>query len=58
MRTIIILAIGIYIGRQFTKSFERNNYEAWITPKLLKMLESHGIPKDEAEREIRKVLQK
>jgi hypothetical protein len=58
MRTVIILAIGIYIGRQLWRSFDRSNYEAWIKPKLLKMLESHGITKDEAEKEVRKVLQK
>jgi hypothetical protein len=57
MRTIVVLAIGIYIGQQLHKSFARNRFEALTKPKLLKLLAGYGISNEEAHKEIEKVFQ-
>jgi hypothetical protein len=56
MRTIIVLAIGIYIGRQLYKSFDKGKYQASIKPALLKVLQTYGVTREEAEQQIQKIL--
>lgn len=54
MRTIIVLAIGIYLGRQLSLKFDKNRRNIGIKEKLIRLLEQNGITKENAEKEVEK----
>jgi uncharacterized membrane-anchored protein YhcB (DUF1043 family) len=52
MRTIIALAVGIYLGRQLSKNFDQNKSKVSVRSQLTGLLEKLGVDKDQIEKHL------
>ncbi len=60
MRTVIVLAVGIFLGRQLylhCDSVKARQKEEAFKKKLTEVLQANGISKDDVEKHIQEALQ-
>ena len=55
MNTIISLAVGIYLGRQYTRIVERHHIHSEVKKKLIDLLQSNGLSVADAEKQAEKI---
>lgn len=56
MRTILALAVGIYLGRQLSRNFEQSKNRVSIRSQLTGLLEKLGVEKDQIEKHLDEIL--
>lgn len=56
MRTVIAIAVGILLGRELCRVYDKVQLRNAIRQKLLRLLEANGLSKDNAEKQVTEMM--
>lgn len=56
MRTVIAIAVGIFLGRQLYLMFDREQVRKTVKQKVLALLMANGLTKENAEKQVKEMM--